>query len=87
VGLLGARKIRYFKTVKTYPYEEISNHPRKGGGLWVVKRLSDARQIIKYLKRKHNIVGKIFECDIGSILYETPYRVKTCWVKLDKEVA
>ncbi len=77
VGLLGATRMQYHFNVWNKPLEPLSDHPRKGGGLWIVKRKCDARAIKKYLRRKHGIVARIFACRIGKILFETSYRTKT----------
>ena len=77
VGLLGAARMRYRFDAWNRPLEPISNHPRKGGGLWVVKSKSDAKMVRKYLFNKHGIIARIFHCQIGRIIHETSYRVKT----------
>jgi len=77
VGLLGAVRMQYRFNAWNRPLEPISNHPRKGGGLWIVKSKSDAKMVRKYLFNKHGIIARIFSCRIGRIIYETSYRVKT----------
>jgi len=86
VGLLGARPIKYKLGQWVYPGEKLSCHPRKGGGLWVVKERSSAFGIQKYLMKRHKMKTKAFACQIGLILYETNYRVKTNKMKLIEEV-
>ena len=86
VGLLRARRIRYKLGKWVKPKEPLSGHPRKGGGLWVLKKLGDARHLKKYLLKKHGISARIFTCKIGKVLYETSYRIKTDRVCLLKEV-
>ncbi|PIP17616.1 MAG: hypothetical protein COX43_03355 [Parcubacteria group bacterium CG23_combo_of_CG06-09_8_20_14_all_35_9] len=85
VGLLGTTKMQYRFDVWNRPLEPLSDHPRKGGGLWVVRKKSDAKQIRKYLFSKHHIVVRIFACQIGEIIYETSYRVKTDGVFFTRE--
>lgn len=87
VGLLGARPLKYRHSKWTRPLEPLSDHPRKGGGLWAVKKLSHARQIKKYLKKKHGINARIFHCRIGKIIYQSSYRIKTDKVMLLAEVS
>ncbi len=86
LGLLGAVSIRYKIGRWVKPKEPLSNHPRKGGGLWVVKKLSDARGVEKYMLKKHRIIARIFQCDIGIILYESSYRLKTSKIRINKEI-
>lgn len=77
VGLLKATRMQYCFNAWNRPLEPISNHPRKGGGLWVVKNKGDAKKVRKYLLDKRGIIARIFRCRIGQIIYETSYRAKT----------
>ena len=85
VGLLKAVRMQYCFNAWNRPLEPISNHPRKGGGLWVVKNKSDAKKVRKYLFNKHGIIARIFRCQIGQIIHETSYRVKTDGVFFTKK--
>ncbi len=76
-GLLGAPQKQYYFGVWNRPDEALSNHPRKGGGLWVTPTKSDAKAFQKYMLRKHEIQTRIFHCKIGEILHQTSCRVKT----------
>lgn len=86
VGLLRANVLQYKIGKWVYPLEPLSRHPRKGGGLWIVKKKSDAFQVKKYLLKKHQKASRIFSCNIGRIIYQTSYRVKTNKVKLIEEI-
>ncbi len=86
VGLLGASQIQYKIGEWVYPTEPLSSHPRKGGGLWVLKSKSDAFKLQKYLERKHGKRSRVFRCGIGVIIYQTSYRVKTDKVILLEEI-
>ena len=86
VGLLGAIPLKYVIGKWVRPREPLSSHPYKGGGLWVVKTRGDAKSIKKYLLKKHDVIARIFICDIGRILYETSYRVKTSKVRITQEI-
>ena len=77
VGLLGAARKQYLFNVWNIPDEPISDHPRKGGGLWVVPTKSEAKKIRKYVLKKHGIQTRIFQCQIGGIIYSSSCRVKT----------
>lgn len=87
VGLLKAPQIQYKIGEWVYPLEPLSNHPRKGGGLWVYGRKCDAFRAKKYVEeeRKIRIPCRVFTCHIGRILYEK-YRTKTDKVMLLEEV-
>lgn len=85
IGLLGAVPLQYVIGKWIKPREPLSNHPYKGGGLWVLWKLSDARRVKKYVLKKHGLRARIFNCDIGKILYKTSYRAKTSKVRLQKE--
>lgn len=77
VGLLGAKQMQYQFDIWNMPSEPISDHPRKGGGLWVAPTKSDARSFQKYVFRKYGIATRIFRCEIGKIIYRTSCRIKT----------
>jgi len=54
------------------------------GGIWCCEKLSAARALKKYYKRYGE--ARIFECEIGEILFQNNYRTKTDRVKLLKEI-
>lgn len=63
------------------------------GGIWVAQSLSGAKSLIKYLKKKATKEGRpdlnhcrVFEVEIGEILYQNSYRVKTDKVKFVREL-
>jgi|GEM_PF-2148721 len=89
VGLLGASKIQYKIGEWVYPSEPLSNHYRKGGGLWVYSKKSDAFNGKRYVERKYGIRCRVFSCQTGEILTHTPktfHRVKTNKVMLLNEL-
>ncbi len=77
IGLLGAKRMQYCFGVWNYPGEVISNHPRKGGGLWVAHTKSQAKAMSKYAFKKYGIKTRIFSCQIGEVIYQTSCRLKT----------
>ena len=77
IGLLGASRKQYYFGIWNKPDEPISDHPRKGGGLWVTPTKADARSVRRYALRKYGIRTRIFRCRIGRVLHETSCRVKT----------
>lgn len=77
VGLLGAPRKQYCLGVWNRPDEALSNHPRKGGGLWVTPTKSGAKAFQKYVLRKHGIKTRIFRCRIDRVLHQTSCRIKT----------
>lgn len=89
VGLLRAPPIQYKIGEWVYPLEPLSDHPRKGGGLWVHKRRSAALGSSsgkKYIEEKREIPCRVFVCRIGILLYESSGRVKTDKVMLLEEL-
>ncbi len=86
VGLLQAAFLQYKLDKWVKPMEPLSSHPRKGGGLWVVPKKSNAVAMKKYLARKHNLTSRIFRCRIGKIIYRSSCRIKTDKVMLTEEV-
>jgi len=56
------------------------------GGIWVTQNLSNAKTLQKYMQKKYNRHTRIFEVQIGKILYENSYRCKTNSIKLLREV-
>lgn len=56
------------------------------GGIWVAQTLSGAKGLVKYMKKKYSNDVRLFECEIGNILYQNSYRVKTDKVKIIREI-
>ena len=63
------------------------------GGIWVANGLSAGKGLIKYMKKKsykennsYYYRCRLFEVEIGDILYSNSYRTKTNKVKLLREV-
>ena len=69
--------MQYKFNVWNKPLEPISNHPRKGGGLWVTPTLSIAKSYVKYLNKKHGITARVFKCKIDDIMFQSSCRIKT----------
>ncbi len=91
LGLLGATPIHYKIGEWTRPKEPISDHPRKGGELWVVARESHARAVQRYMLKKYRMRTRIFQCRIGKIIKiknrkSHSQRIKTTAVMLWTEV-
>jgi hypothetical protein len=96
---LGLRKNPNIMTfpINKWVYEP---HPTKGdggyggtGGIWVANGLSAGKGLIKYMKKKsykennpYYYRCRLFEVEIGDILYSNSYRTKTNKVKLLKEI-
>ena len=51
------------------------------------KRRSDAKKVEKNALKKHGIRCRFFFCEIGRIIEETSYRVKTDKVRLNEEIS
>lgn len=58
------------------PLETISDHPRKGGGLWVTPSKSQAKAMARYVFKKYGIKTRIFSCQIKNVIYTTSCRIK-----------
>jgi hypothetical protein len=69
---------------KHEPYEPQYDN-KDWGGIWCCRKLSAARALKKYYEKRYG-KAKIFECEIGNVLFENSYRTKTDGVKLLKEV-
>lgn len=55
------------------------------GGIWCAINLSNAKSLKRYFEKKY-APARIFSCEIGNILFENLYRIKTDKVKLIKEI-
>lgn len=77
LGLLGAPRMQYRFGEWNRPMEPLSDHPRKGGGLWVAPTPGQARAMRRYMLRKHGVETRIFRCRIDGILHRTSCRIKT----------
>jgi hypothetical protein len=96
---LGLRKN---PTIMTFPVGKWIFEPKptkdKGGwggtgGIWVANNIHDAKGLLKYLRKKALKENKpqftkcrLFEVEIGNILYSNSYRTKTDKVKLIREI-
>ena len=87
LGLRGAHPIRYRVGKWVKPLEPPSPGLWNGGGLWVVKKRSDAKKVEKNALEKHGIRCRFFFCEIGRIIEETSYRIKTDKVRLTEEIS
>jgi len=55
------------------------------GGIWCAINLSNAKGLKKYFEKKYG-PARIFSCEIGNILFENSYRIKTDKIKLIKKI-
>ena len=55
------------------------------GGIWCCEKLSAAKGLKRYFEKKYG-KARIFECEIGEVLFQNNYRTKTDKIKLTKEV-
>jgi len=88
---LGLRKN---PTIFTYKLNEWKHEPNPThdiggwggtGGIWVANSLSNGKRLLKYTESR-NMICKLFEVEIGRILYSNSYRTKTDKVKLIREI-
>lgn len=85
---LGLRKNPNVMTflINKWMYEPNPNEGKDDtGGIWCCEKLSAARGLKKYFEKRYGR-AKIFECEIGVVLFQNNYRTKTDKVKLIKEV-
>ena len=75
--------------ISVYEHNDLDYSNNDYGGIWVTQTLSGARGLVRYMMKKsikenNPILSKviIYKCEIGEILYENSYRVKTDKVKL-----
>ena len=55
------------------------------GGIWCCEKLGSARALKRYFESRYG-KARIFECEIGEVLFQNSYRTKTDKVKLIKEI-
>ena len=55
------------------------------GGIWCCEKLSAAKALKRYFEKRYG-KARIFECEIGEVLYQNNYRTKTDKIKLIKEI-
>jgi len=96
LGLRNNPTIMHFP-IGEWVYEPNPTYDKGGfggtGGIWVANGLSNAKGLLRYMKKKalkENVPKllkcKLFEVEIGNILYSNSYRTKTDKVKLKKEL-
>ena len=83
IGLNRAGIVQYKLGGWVYP-DKVSSSPIRDG-LWVGKNKGFINWLRGYNLKKYNRKIRIFECEIGNVLYETSNRIKTDRVKLLSE--
>lgn len=68
------------------PDDQVEAGAGDWGGIWVAAKKNGARTLTKYMAEKYGLNCRTFEVQIGDILYENSYRVKTNSVLLLAEV-
>ena len=63
----------------------LESNSKDWGGIWCCEKLSSARALKRYFERRYG-KARIFECEIGNILFQNSYRTKTDKIKLIKEI-
>ena len=85
---LGLRKnpnIMWFRMGEWFCDPVMKADNSNDGGIWCCTKLSAARALKKYFEKRYG-KARIYECEIGIVLYENSYRTKTNRVKLIKEI-
>ena len=83
VGLARAVPILYRLNEWVYP-DKVSNSKIRDG-LWVGKHKGFIGWLRRYVRTTRGYEIRVFECEIGNILYQTSNRIKTDKVKLVKD--
>lgn len=94
--------LRNNPTIMTFPIGEwiYEPNPKEGpggfggvGGIWVANGLSGGKGLLKYMRKKAKKENntelencRLFEVEIGKVLYSNSYRTKTDKVRLVKEI-
>ena len=68
------------------PKEEVEEGKGDWGGIWVAATVGGANTLVKYMSEKYGVECRIFIAELGKVLYENSYRIKTNSVKLIKEI-
>ena len=63
----------------------LEHNNKDWGGIWCCEKLSSARALKRYYEGRYG-KARIFECEIGEVLFQNSYRTKTDKVKLTKEI-
>ena len=84
VGLARAIPIQYYLNKWAYP-DKVSNSKIRDG-LWVGRHNGFINWLRRYVWDTRGYEIRVFECEIGDILYETCNRIKTDRCKLTREV-
>lgn len=84
--------LRRNPSVLVFPMNSWVNEPRPlehndrdWGGIWCCEKLSSARALKRYYEGRYG-KARIFECEIGEVLFQNSYRTKTDKVKLTNEI-
>jgi hypothetical protein len=68
------------------PQPQLVRGPEDYGGIWLCKRMGEARAIQRYMLSKHDARTRIFLAYAKDILFENNNRFKTDAVYLDEEI-
>ena len=83
-GLARAPIMQYFLNKWVYP-DKVS-YSKIRDGLWVGKHKGFIAWLRRYVRKTRGYEIRVFECEIGVILYQTSNRIKTDKVMLTREI-
>jgi hypothetical protein len=88
LGLRGNLNIIQYPFREWYflPASQLKRGSGDWGGIWVMRTLSDAKKLVRYMKEKHDIKTRLFRSAIDEILYTNSYRIKTNGICLLEEL-
>ena len=64
---------------------DLEYNDKDWGGIWCCEKLSAARALKRHFESRYG-KARIFECEIGRVLFQNSYRTKTDKIKLTKEI-
>ena len=59
------------------PEDNVVEGKGHSGGIWLAPNKSSAKKIVEYMRENYGVTTRVFEVEIGRILYENAYRLKT----------
>jgi len=68
------------------PKDKIKEGKDDVGGIWVTRKLCDAKRMSKYMMNRYETETRIFKAVIDTILFENNYRIKTNGIYLFEEL-
>ena len=89
---LGLRKNPHILTFQpgewlSLPDDQIVQGRGVWGGIWAAAKIGGANTLVKYMADQYDLKCRLFRAQIGKVLYENSYRVKTDRILLVQELS